>query len=1200
MVAVALALTSPAAFAAQPRHIRFDRISIEQGLSLGTVGSILQDRTGFMWFGTQDGLNRYDGNRFLVFKGDPKDPSTLSHNWVRALLEDASGDIWVGTLGGGLSRWHRATDSFTHYRHDPENPTSLSGDRVWALLQDRAGNLWIGTDQSGLDRFDAANGTFEHFRHDPSDPASLSNDSIRVLYEDRGGRIWVGTSGGGLNLFDAGAANGTFIHFRNQASDPASLSDDRVRSVLEDATGTLWIGTLGGLNRINASALQAGSVAFERVTLDPADPDNLSKARIRVLFEDRDGRLWIGTDDGLYLLADRASDSFVHYRHRRDDPTSLSMNRVASIYQDRGGVLWIGTEGGGLNKWHPRTWSFSNDSYQPSDLSSNNILSVTGDGSGHLWLGTNGHGLNRLHRASGTVTRFLYEPDRPGSLSDNRVTALLRDRQDTVWVGTIAGGLNRFDAATETFEHFAHDPERDDSLGANGVMTLHEDHQGNLWVGTFGGGLNRLEKGARSFVSHRHDPADPRTLSGDRVTTLAEEADGALWVGTFSSGLNRLENGTVQRFQNDPNRPSSLPANTVLDVHLTPDGILWVGTQKGLSRLDGKNSFKSYFESDGLPSAVINAVYSDAGGRLWLSTNKGISRFDPATETFKNFDVSHGLLSDEFNVGAHFQSPSGELIFGGTDGFNAFFPDRIEPNTTIPPVVLTSFEKSNQPVRLDQPIFDVTEIRLDHRDRVVSFEFAALDYTAPGRNRYRYQLEGFDNDWIDLGHRRRVSFTNLDPGSYVLRIMRTNNDEARNEASTTAGRDVTPPPWKTWWAYTLYILAAAALLGVGAFVYGQRQEVRRERAIASHERERVKERERLIQEREGLIEELEEKNAELERFTYTVSHDLKSPLVTIKGFVGLLRIDSDSGDAERMTEDVEMIENAADKMGTLLDDLLEFSRIGRMINSPEEVDLAEVAGSALENVGGHVAERGVEVEIAPDLPAVRGDRTQLYQVVQNLIQNALQYMGDHSAHGSFQDPICRIRSVFEEKPAVRLRIKSCRPPRGRHGSSRAGLGDVLPRAAILCCLLGHSAAAEDLRFDHLTVADGLAHASVWRIHQDSRGFLWIATESYLQRYDGYELVVYKNDPEDSGSISDSKVMAILEDRLGNMWFGTRSRGLNRYDRAEEHFDRYLSDPEDPGSLTPGRRRQAPRPLHQSRSEGVRLPGQGGQQRRGVE
>jgi diguanylate cyclase (GGDEF)-like protein len=598
-------------------------------------------------------------------------------------------------------------------------------------------------------------------RHDPKNPRSLSNDGVRGIHEDGQGRLWVATVGGGLDVLPKGGDG--FDHRLHDAKDPRSLADDVVHAVREDSAGRLWVATRSGL-------------------------------QIR-----------------------EADGSFATYRSDPANPRSLGDSDVLSLFEDRGGVLWFGTRAGGAARFNPRTWAFGHVPPEPSDprgLANGYVTSFSEDPEGDLWIGTLGGGLHQRDHATGLMRRY----DRGAlGLSDDRVMALLHDRGGKLWVGTMEGGLNRFDSARGRFDVFRSEASRPGSLSANGVMALLEDRRGALWVGTFGGGLNRLDPDEGAFSIFRNDPSDPSSLSRDVVTALAEDPSGAVWVGTEGGGLNRLDprQGRFERFVHDAEDPASLTDDTVYSLHVETDGTLWVGTRSGLSRLDrakGAVRFKSYTSGDGLVGNVVYGIESDGAGRLWLSGSQGLVRFDPRTGAFKQFTASQGLQGDEFNFAAHYRTRRGELLFGGPSGFNAFFPEKLETNTVPPGVALVSFLKFNQPAAGLGPAQSLRSVELGYRDTVVSFEFAALDYAAPERNRFAYKLEGFDRDWIDLGNQGRVTFTNLDAGAYTLKVRAANADGTWNEQGLTLPLRMAPAPWRSAWAYALYLLVALAAL----------------------------------------------------------------------------------------------------------------------------------------------------------------------------------------------------------------------------------------------------------------------------------------------------------------------------------------------------------------------------------------------------
>jgi len=848
VAALATCLCAAGFVGAETKPIRFESLTPGHGLSQGTVLAIHQDSQGFMWFATEDGLNRYDGYAFTVFKHDPDDPGSLPNDFVFAIDEDAAGDLWVASEGGGVVRWERKTGRFARV-------TGLGSERVRALLIDGAGTVWIGTRDAGVDRLDPRTGEVRHYRQDAS-PGSLANDSVFALYEDGEGTVWVGTDGG-LSRYDP--ASDSFTHHSHDPRDPRSLSESRVRSIAE-GPGVLWIGTSErGVNRLER---ETGRVT--RYRHDPDQPSSLSSDKVLALLRDDAGRLWIGSAAGLDLWRPE-TQGFGHYRHNPANPHGLSDDSIMSLYEDPGGVLWVGTRNGGVNKWNPATWSFGHHAVDPSDpqsLSDDNVMSFAEDAEGRLWIGTFGGGLNVVDRASGRYSHLRHDPQDPRSLSDDRVMALLRDRRGRLWVGTFRGGLNRLEPGAQRFTHYRHDPNDPASLGSSAIMSLFEDASGALWVGTYGGGLNRLDPGSGRVVRYQRDPSDPSSLSSDVVTSIVEDASGALWAGTDGGGLNVLdpETGVFRSFRHDAAERTSLSSDTIYALHLDESDNLWIGTRGGgLDMLDlgtwrqgsGEARFSNYSEREGLPNDSVYGIRPDSPGRLWLSTNAGLARFNPETGSVRSYNESHGLQGSEFHFGSHYASPRGELFFGGTGGFNAFFPDQLKSNMHQPPVVLTGFLKLNQPALLDTPVHLASSFVLGHEDDVVSFEFAALDYAAPERNRYAYKLEGFDADWVDADRIRRVTYTNLRPGDYVFRVRAANNDGVWNEAGLALPVRVLPPPWRTWWAHLAYVLLLAG--AVYSFVRHHQRKVEREAENGHRLEAEVEKRTReLVENREAL------------------------------------------------------------------------------------------------------------------------------------------------------------------------------------------------------------------------------------------------------------------------------------------------------------------------------------------------------------
>jgi two-component sensor histidine kinase/ligand-binding sensor domain-containing protein len=801
---------------AQEGDIKFETITVNQGLSQSSIFSIIQDRQGFIWFGTQHGLNKYDGYNCVIYKYNKFDPYSLSDIFITSIYEDKSGIIWIGTDSGGLNKFNPETESFTHYAHNPNHPDSLGANRVLSIYEDESGILWIGTDGGGLNKFNRQTEQFTRYTHNTDDSGSLSNDTVLAIYEDSLGSLWIGTDGGGLNQFNP--ETGHFTHYTHDLTNPHSLSSNSVLSIYEDQTGKLWIGTKGGgLNQFNRQTEN-----FTHYLQNPAYPDSLNHNTISAIVEDRFGNLWLATSSwygNSYGTAldkfNPKTEKFTHYNHDFANPNSLNDDTVASILLDNSDILWIGTAFGGVNKLDLKSPKFEHYQHSPSNpnsLSDNRIMSIYEDREGGVWIGTVNGGLDKFERQTGKFTHYRHDSNNPNSLISDSVWSIYEDSDGMLWIGTFGSGLDKFNRQTGKFTHYQHEPHNPNSLSDNTVTSIYEDSKGMLWVGTFEGGLNKFDREIEQFTHYNHDPNIPNSLSDKNVWSIYEDQSGTLWIGTFAGGLNKFDSqtGHFKHYKNNPSNSNSLSHDRILSIYEYPSGTLWIGTYGGgLDKFDvATETFTHYTERDGLSDNGVIGILADDDGNLWISTDKGLSKFNPKTETFRNYDVGDGLQGNEFDgVKAYLKTKDGKMFFGGLNGFNAFYPDQVKDNPHIPPIVITNFQKFNKDVKLDTAISSTKEIKLSYKDNFFSFEFAALDYTNPSKNQYAYKLEGFDKDWIYSGNRRYASYTNLDGGTYTFRVKGSNNDGIWNEEGTSIKIIITPPPWKTWWAYMLYGIA---------------------------------------------------------------------------------------------------------------------------------------------------------------------------------------------------------------------------------------------------------------------------------------------------------------------------------------------------------------------------------------------------------
>ncbi|MBN2677784.1 MAG: hypothetical protein JXR32_06940 [Anaerolineaceae bacterium] len=830
----------------QHTNPRFENLTVDDGLSQSTVHAILQDDQGYLWFGTEDGLNRFDGEKFIVFKSDASDPNSLPGSYITALAQAPQGGIWIGTRLGGLSYYDPQTESFTNYLYESTNPDSLDSPRVNCLFVDQDGQLMVGTPY-GLNVFQPDSGGFTHIRQSRAVPFSSALNNILTIFRGSNGTLWLGTSNG---LVSYNAADNWFTNYFEIDIYAQTPLAREVRRISEDFHEGLW---LAGSMGVTHFEFTTGRFTFFQH--DEADPASLSDQNAYDLLVDLNGSVWIGTKNGLNRY-EQTTNKFQRFTRDPQNPFSLSSEVILSLYEDREGILWMGTFGGGVNKLDRNKAKFDLFQYNsddPNSLSPFPIFGVTEGRDGSIWLATYGGGLDRLDRNTGRVIHYRNIPGDDGSLIDDYVWSVYEDRDGFLWVGS-EGGLDRLDPDTGLFSHFVPDANNPRALGGAVIGQIYEDHAGELWIAT-SGGLSRFYRDTNLFNSYAPELEDPDSFNSHQPTAIFETRESELWIGTYDRGLELyLRNeDRFRHFRHDILDPWSLSGDSICAIHQDIHGYLWIGTcTSGLNRMDVESGkFTHFTEEDGLPSSVILGIVEDEDGNLWLSTNDGVSYFNVSEGSFTNFDFSDGLQSDEFGKFSYAKTRDGSILFGGIAGLNIFQPDEISDNPYIPPIVLTGISQSGELIDPDQYTNGRASYTIRWPNNYFNFEYAALSYSNPLENQYAFKLEPFDRDWIDMGNRRFGRYTNLPGGNYTLRIKGSNNDGVWNETGLIISIIVIPPFWNNAWFQLITIL----LFGLLVFA-GYRWRLRN---IRSYNRDL----ELQVQERTAEIERLFQKTKEL-------------------------------------------------------------------------------------------------------------------------------------------------------------------------------------------------------------------------------------------------------------------------------------------------------------------------------------------------
>ncbi|MDH5397271.1 MAG: ATP-binding protein [Cyclobacteriaceae bacterium] len=981
-------------YAQAPDQLKFRHYGTEEGLADMLVRNIIQDQKGFIWLATGGGLFRFDGSRFKTFEHNPKDSTSLSNHEIYSLIEDQQGKIWVGTYRGGLNLYDPETETFRSWSFNENDPTSPLGNDIYSLAEDPEGNIWIGTNR-GLGRIERK--TMSHSSFKRSEKDNLLNDYlIYRLAFDQQGKLWLGTYGAGVVVYDPETGQTTSLD--KMVGVGYSFTSKLVSALKIDDDGNIWIGTIrDGLIMYNPT-----NRSIKQWVKEPGNPNSISDNIVFDIDIDKSGNVWAGTGSGLnYLNKDKGL--FISFLESESDPSAISGNIIYSVFNDRDNNLWVGTQRNGLNLHFDGLELFNNYTHKiniPGTLSNAHVFSLFEDSKGTLWAGTEDGLLNELIPESNLFNTWQREQNtssRRHHSKRNTIESIIEDDEQNLWFAT-DNGLVKYSPQSKFHEVFSKNSSPSLPFTSNIFHSILQGRGDSLWLGTYGGGLNLFNKRTKEVTSwvYEENKLD-RTVCDNMIRCIIEDNNGDLWLGT-DAGLSQfnLTTGHFEHFYPDIHDHYSISSYIINCLFQDEEGIIWIGTYNGLNKYNPETGkFESFQTNEFLSKNNINSIVADDSGYLWLGTNKGLHRFDKRTGQTTIYDKSDGLPDNQFNKAAG-KGRDGSLFFGTTNGFVKFHPDKISDNTTPPAVIISDFLLFNKSVEisdtsiLTKSIESTRNITLRYSDYIFAFEFTALNYQLPEKSRYRYILEGFNNEWIETGHQdRKAVFTNVPDGQYVFRVIASNDDGYWNEEGAAINITVLPPWWKTWWAYTFMGLA---VIGVLFTFYAFKVSMYKKQQIKL--KEMVDERTLKITEQKNMLMEINRQKDELVKI---VAHDLRSPLNKVKGLIEIINL---SGKLNKdQAESMNLIHNVLDHGNSLTNDLLDLYSL--------EQDKVETKLSQIE-VSNFLKEicKGQEQELkkkeqkiisrfGPENFTFTTDPNLLTRILDNLLSNARKFSANN-------------------------------------------------------------------------------------------------------------------------------------------------------------------------------------------------------------
>lgn len=976
IILFAICLWSFNGFAQVSSRYIFDHLTIDEGLSQSTVFAITKDADGFMWFGTRDGLNRYDSRTIKVYRNKLNDPTSLSGNGIQCFFIDSDKKLWIGT-SEGISIYNPSRDNFIQSKLDPEINERLSNNHVTAIARDKDEEIWVAT-HGGLHKvISKAPLRYQRFIHEEGNQASLLDNEVRTLYQDKSGELWIGTARGVSRLTKSNDGVVQFINYKLQSLQLKGKS--WVNCLQEDEQGNLLIGTEdNGVKILHKKTGSITSLKLDALAGRPVES-------VRVIERNGTHEFWIGTIDGLLIYNDQTK-TIIPLRNNPEDNTTLADNSVRSVFIDPSRTYWVGTFYGGVNSYSPASRQFGEVTL--INKKNQKAYKVAGamvtDKNDNLWIGTDGNGLYFLNAKGETLRQYKHDANDPLSLSHNKVKSLLLE-DDGLWIGTI-NGLNFLNFSTGKIKHYFNEPGNAKSISDDRIYDIKMDGEKNIWIATYRGGLCRFNKKTQTFERFMHNQADKNSISSDGVTYIHEDSEHNLWIGTIS-GLNKKPNGKTT-FEHHGNHVDNNPnggGDYILCIYEDRQGNLWIGTRDtGLKvKLKGSSGFKQFTWEDGLPGNNVSGIQEDGKGNLWISTDHGLARLNPKTMVFKNYDKSDGLACKEFNFNSFHKDNYGTLYFGGYNGIVKFHPDSIHENDVPPDALFLKLRIFNQEVPIDpsgngvlaKSLPRTTALTFNYQQNVFSVEFAGLSFINPTKNRYAYRLEGFEDQWNYVND-PIATYMNLQPGSYTLLAKASNNDGYWTKEPISLQIHVLPPPWKTWWAYSLYTCIILTLVFALIRFNKMRWKLTHDLEIEHMEKEQQ--------------EKLH--HAKLNFFT-NVAHEIRTPLTLIVSPVEL--IEEHYPQDTFLLRQLRIIKSNTARLMQLINQLLDFQKqeAGKFKLKLQVGNILELIKDVVFSFTEYAHARHVTLNLNAALSKIEFafDRDELEKVFCNLLHNAFKF-----------------------------------------------------------------------------------------------------------------------------------------------------------------------------------------------------------------